>query len=73
MKLIARICFPDEPDDHIKSLRALLDFYITVEGTSGETLVDVAIEDNDLVIDVGKGFHCLFIPLEQLKELLTVK
>jgi len=73
MKVIARICFPDESDDHMKVLRRLLDFYIKVEGISGETIVDVVLEDDDVVIDVGKGFHCLFIPIKKLKEILTDK
>ena len=52
-------------------LKNLLEYYIEVEGLAGEVIVDVLIEDDNLVIEVNKGFHCLFIPLAKIKEVIT--
>lgn len=71
MKVIATLCFPDEPSDHMKVLVKLLDYYNQIEGRAGETLVDVVCEDENLVIDVSKGFHCISIPIKKIKEILA--
>lgn len=68
--VVASICFPDDPKNHAKCFKALFEHYDETEGTSGDVLVTLVIEDDYLVIDVGKGFHCLTIPLNKLKEFL---
>jgi hypothetical protein len=73
MKVKAHICFPNNPNEHMKILKNLLDYYVEVDGIAGEVLVDLIIEDDSLVICVNKGFHCLYIPLEKVTELLEEK
>ena len=70
MKVKVGICFPDNSDVHMLTLRKLLDYYIAVEGSAGETWVKIVIEDDRLVIDVSKGFHCLSIPLDKIRAIL---
>lgn len=65
-----QICFPDNPDEHMIVLKKLLDFYIANKGTAGSTLADVFIEDDYLVVEFSKGFHCIYLPLEELRRLL---
>lgn len=68
--VVASICFPDDPKDHAKCFKELFEHYEKTERTSGDALVILVVEDDYLVIDVGKGFHCLTIPLKDIKEIL---
>ena len=69
-KILARICFPDDTDERVKALIDLYLHYEETEGTSGETMVGIGIKDDELVIEVKKGFHCIFIPISDIKSLL---
>ena len=68
--IIASMCFPDDPKDHPKCFKALFDHYDKVEGTSGDVLITMVVEDENLIIDVGKGFHCLSISVKDIKTVL---
>jgi len=69
-KILARICFQDDSDKHTKALIDLHRHYEETEGTSGEVIIGIGIEDDELVIEVKKGFHCIFIPISDIRSLL---
>ena len=69
-KILAKICYPDHPDERIK---ALIDLYFrhgVTERKSEKNTIGIGIENNKLVIEVKKGFHCIFIPISDIKSLL---
>ena len=70
MKVTGTICFPDDPRKHMETLKNLINYYIKVDGSAGDVMLDIVVEDERLVIDVSKGFHCLSIPLEDLRKII---
>lgn len=67
----ATICFPDDEKDHMNCFDRLLDFYVKVVGSAGYTTVDVVKEEDRLVIDVNKGFHCITLPINKIQQIIT--
>jgi len=71
--VIASICFNDNRENHVRDVLHLMELYQKCEGTADMVKIEIGIEDDNLVIDVSKGFHCLHIPLDELKILLEAK
>ena len=69
-KILTRICFQDDLEKHAKALIDLHRHYEETEGMSGEVILGIGIEDDELVIEVKKGFHCIFIPISNIRSLL---
>lgn len=68
--IVARICYPDDPYTQAMPVLELMKHYQKTKGGGGDILVNMCVEDDDLVIELNLGFHCLFIPLKELRELI---
>lgn len=73
LNIIAAICFRSEPLEQMQDLKNLLDFHKTVDGTSGYTVIDATVADEEVILDINKGFQCITIALKDIETLLATK
>lgn len=69
MEVDIGLCFADDPKEHLEMLYALLVFHSKTDGTAGHFKAKMIIEDDSLVIDISKGFHCIHIPFDNILQL----
>lgn len=73
MKEKVSICFDENYLNVLKDLKKLLHELINSEITAIDTLAHVEVEDDDLVIQLKKGFDCLYIPIKTIKKYIKIK
>ena len=60
-------CFADDPLERPFHLHKFIEKYGKED--AGSIWATLCIDDDDLVIDISTGFHCLHIPLKAIDEL----
>jgi hypothetical protein len=69
----ARICFPDGEQQQYKVMRDLFDLLVKTEAMPSDNIIHLYVEDEELCIELDKGFQLLLIPIRYVKEALAMK
>ena len=62
-----RFCFADDPIERLYHLHKLVEKYVKED--AGSLWTTLCIDDDDLVVELCNGFHCIHIPLDAIDEL----
>lgn len=68
--VVASICYPDNPEKHAKCFTDLFRHYERTECSAGDAVVTIAVDGDEFIIKVMKGFDCLTFSLKDIKEIL---